>query len=115
MTLYKTLIGIAKMLTFPFFYTLSFIVIEVSLIPLLPSTSETQTVVTTSSLTNAAIGLFVFILIISLITLKLSNRFHYLENSRFLVVWGVLSGLVSVFIIGAPYSAPIFKILYMLF
>jgi len=115
MSLVSTSRGIAKTFTFPFYYTLSFVIIKVGLMPLFPSTNEAHTVVTISSLINAAIGLFVFILIISLITLKLANKFYYLESSRFLVIWGALSGIVSAFIIGAPYSTQIFKILYFLF
>ncbi|MBU0976554.1 hypothetical protein KJ918_07175 [Patescibacteria group bacterium] len=111
---------IIKLMIYPTIYLLTFFVGEALVIV---SSSETQiglinvmkNIISMPNITTALVLSFVFLSIVSLIILKLSRRFNYLNSNKFLISWGVIIGLITVLMIGTPYSNSLFGIFYFLF
>lgn len=107
---------VAKVVSMPLMYLCSFLGGEIMLTHYQKSTVESVgTSINSSNLVVAASLAFAFLTLTTLITLKLLKRFHYLNNTLFLVFWGMAMGIVTVFLIGTSYSSPFFSLFYFLF
>lgn len=74
-----------------------------------------STVALSSEMMIAALLLFVFLSMISLIGLKLAKKFDRINNAWLLLFWGMMMGIISVFVLLDFQINPIIRLFRILF
>ena len=108
-----------RLLLLPIFYLLTYLIIETLLLlnstPRVSIISILPTILSAPNLFTALTIFFVIYFFVSLIVLKLINKFNVLEKNYFLVVWGICAGIVSIPIINISGDSFIYQLFYFLF